>query len=92
LSYNTYVHGNVPNEASCIAILNQQKWFLFQKINNSKVKQVLSGDWYQWEGEEYKERMKEAKCSENIMYSCMKMEKLDMLNYFRNGEEEYKGR
>jgi hypothetical protein len=45
------------------------------KMETRKVKQVLFGDWYQWEGEEYKERVKEAECSGNIMYSCMKIEK-----------------
>jgi hypothetical protein len=39
------------------------------------VKQVLTGGWYQWEGGGYKERVKEAKCSGNIMHSTVKMEK-----------------
>jgi hypothetical protein len=39
-----------------------------------KVKQVLSRGWYQWEGGEYKERVKKSECSRNIMYSCVKME------------------
>jgi hypothetical protein len=47
----------------------------FKKIESRKVKQVLSGGWYQWEWGEYKERVKEAEYSENIMYSCMEMEK-----------------
>jgi hypothetical protein len=44
-------------------------------MKNRKVKQVLSGGWYQWEWEGYKEKEKEAKCNRNITYSCMKMEK-----------------
>jgi hypothetical protein len=35
------------------------------------MKQVMSRSWYQWERGECKERMKEAECSRNIMYSCM---------------------
>jgi hypothetical protein len=31
----------------------------FSKTGNRKVKQVLSGDWYQWKGERYKERVEE---------------------------------
>jgi hypothetical protein len=30
---------------------------LFIKMNDRKVKQVLSGGWYQWEGGGYKERV-----------------------------------
>jgi hypothetical protein len=40
---------------SCIAILNKEKGF-FSKMDNRKVKQVLSGDWYQWEVVGYKKR------------------------------------
>jgi hypothetical protein len=29
----------------------------FSKMENKKIKQVLSGSWYQWEGEGYKERV-----------------------------------
>jgi hypothetical protein len=39
----------------------------FFQTENRKVKQVLSGGWYQWEGGGYKERVKEAECSRNIM-------------------------
>jgi hypothetical protein len=28
----------------------------FSKTEDRKINQVLSGNWYQWEGEEYKER------------------------------------
>jgi hypothetical protein len=41
----------------CIAVLNKQKR-LFCKMNK-KVKQVLSGGWYQWEGIGYREGVKE---------------------------------
>jgi hypothetical protein len=47
-------------------------------MENRKVKQVLSWGWYQYvcgKGGGYKERVKEAECSRNIMYLCMKMEK-----------------
>jgi hypothetical protein len=41
----------------------------------------------------YKERMKEAKCSVNILYSCIKMEKCDLLKLFwKCREERYKGK
>jgi hypothetical protein len=30
---------------------------IFSKMENRKVKQVLSGGWYQWEGRGYKERV-----------------------------------
>jgi hypothetical protein len=59
---------------TCRAILNKQKWLL-SKIENRKIKQFLSGSWYQWEGGRYKEMVMEAKCSGNNMYSCMKMER-----------------
>jgi hypothetical protein len=29
----------------------------YSKMDNRKVKQVFSGDWHQWEEEEYKERV-----------------------------------
>jgi hypothetical protein len=45
----------------------------FSKTKNWKVKQILSEYLDQWKGGKYKERIKEAECSENIMYSCMKM-------------------
>jgi hypothetical protein len=38
-------------------------------MEDKKIKQILSGGWYQWEGGEYKERMKEDGYRENIMYS-----------------------
>jgi hypothetical protein len=44
-------------------------------MKDRKVKQVLSGDWNQEDGGGYKERMQEAEYSENIIYSCIKMEK-----------------
>jgi hypothetical protein len=44
-------------------------------MENRKVKQVLSGGWYLWEGRGSKERVKKAECRENTMHSCMKMEK-----------------
>jgi hypothetical protein len=47
----------------------------FFKDGGRKVKQVLSGGWYQWEGGGYKERMKEGGYGGYIIYSCMKMEK-----------------
>jgi hypothetical protein len=63
------------NETPCIAMLNKQKHVVFFKQENVKVKQVLSGGWYQcvWGG--YKERVLEGQCRGNITYSCMKMEK-----------------
>jgi hypothetical protein len=42
------------------------------------VKQVLSGGLVPVGGKRYKERVKEGKYGENIMYSCMKMEKWDL--------------
>jgi hypothetical protein len=38
-------------------------------MENRKVKQVLSGDWHQWEGRGYKERVKEDECDGNSMYT-----------------------
>jgi hypothetical protein len=50
--------------------------FFFSKTEHTKVKQVLSGGWYECVDERrYKESVKEAECSRNVMYSCMKMEK-----------------
>jgi hypothetical protein len=44
-------------------------------MKDRKVKQVLFGGWYQWEGGGYKGRVKEGECGGNIMYSCMKIQK-----------------
>jgi hypothetical protein len=44
-------------------------------MKNRKLKQFLSGSWYQWDGEGGKERVKETECSGNIIYSCMELEK-----------------
>jgi hypothetical protein len=59
-------------------------------MENRRVKQVLSGGSYQWEGRWwYKERMKEL----NVVEVCtrMKMEKWDMLKLFQEwGEGEIK--
>jgi hypothetical protein len=44
-------------------------------MRNWRVKHILSGDWYQWEGGGYKEIVKEGEYDGNFMYSCMKMEK-----------------
>jgi hypothetical protein len=36
---------------------------------------VLSGGWFQWEGEGPKERVKNGKYGGNVRYLCIKMEK-----------------
>jgi hypothetical protein len=54
-------------------------------MKDKKIKHVLSGDWYQWEGGGYKERVKEGEYNGNIMYSCMKMEKQHLLKLFQQG-------
>jgi hypothetical protein len=46
----------IYDEHVCIAILNRQKC-LFSKMENRKIKQVLSGGWCQWEGRGYKEKV-----------------------------------
>jgi hypothetical protein len=56
------------------SILNKQNR-LFFKNREKEGKTGFSGGWYQWERGRYKERVKEAECSGNIMYSCMKMKK-----------------
>jgi hypothetical protein len=43
-------------------------------MKDGKVKQVLTGNEYQWEREEHKERMKEGEHGGCILYSCMKIE------------------
>jgi hypothetical protein len=48
-------------------------------MEDRKVKQVLSGGWYQWE------RVKEDEYGENIMYSSMKMKKMRPFETFQNG-------
>jgi hypothetical protein len=50
---------------------NKQKC-LFPKMKDRKVKQILAGSWYQWEGGGYKERVKEGEWW-NIMYSLWKL-------------------
>jgi hypothetical protein len=47
----------------------------FKKMEDRKVKQVLSGGWYQWQRGGHKERGKESEYHGTLMYSCMKMEK-----------------
>jgi hypothetical protein len=37
--------------------LKQTKMSFFQKMENRKAKQFLSGDWHQWEGRGHKERV-----------------------------------
>jgi hypothetical protein len=44
-------------------------------MENRKVKQILSLGWSQRKNARYKERVKEAECSVNIMYLCMEMRK-----------------
>jgi hypothetical protein len=51
-------------------------------MRDRKVKQVLSGGWYQWEKEGYEERVYEGEYGRNIMCSCMKREKF--WNYSKN--------
>jgi hypothetical protein len=51
------------------------KNIFFSKVEERKVKQVLSGGQYQLEGGGFKERMEESEYGRTIMYSCMKMEK-----------------
>jgi hypothetical protein len=54
-SLSTYYEGHIEVciSTSCRAVLNKQKC-LFAQMENKKVKQVLSGDWFQWEaGEVY---------------------------------------
>jgi hypothetical protein len=46
----------MSHETSCIYILNKQKC-PFSKIENRKVKQVLSGSWYSRREGDYKERV-----------------------------------
>jgi hypothetical protein len=40
------------NETLYIDVLNKKKSLFFSKMEDRKVKQVLSGGWYQWEGED----------------------------------------
>jgi hypothetical protein len=42
-------------------------------MKDRKVKQILSGDWYQREEEGYKERIKKDEYGGKISYSCIKM-------------------
>jgi hypothetical protein len=43
-------------------------------MKDRKVKQVLSGDRYQWKGGGYKGRMNKSDYGGCILYSCMKIE------------------
>jgi hypothetical protein len=53
-------------------------------------KQFLSRAWYQWEGEEHKDRVKEGECGGNVMYSCMKM-KQRLVETILRSEQRDKG-
>jgi hypothetical protein len=61
------------NETLYIAILNKQTKNFFHGEQEGKTGPIWG--WCQWERGEYKERVKEAECSGNILYSSMKMEK-----------------
>jgi hypothetical protein len=43
-------------ETPCRPILNRQKC-LFSNMENRKIKQILPGGWYHWEGGGYKKRV-----------------------------------
>jgi hypothetical protein len=60
--YNTYIHGNVTK----VSQWNFKQKCLFSKTENRKIKQVLSGCWYQWEGE-------------NIRKGCRRMNLVEIL-------------
>jgi hypothetical protein len=47
-------------------------------MKDKKVNQVLSGGWYQWEGEDIRKGYRRV----NIMNSYIKMEKKDLLKLF----------
>jgi hypothetical protein len=64
---------------------------LFFKNRKQKGKLVLCGDWYWWEGGGYKESIYKGEDGKNIMYKCMYMEKLDILNGSSNGGRGDKG-
>jgi hypothetical protein len=49
------IYMEMHSESYCIMILNKNVFF--SKIETRKVKQALPGDWYQWEGGGYKERV-----------------------------------
>jgi hypothetical protein len=57
-------------------------------MEDRKVRQILFGGWYQWEGGEYEERVCESEYGWNTMYSCMKMEKWHIETILRMGEGE----
>jgi hypothetical protein len=54
-------------ETFCIAILNKNAFF--EKMENRKVKEVLSGSQYQWEGGGYKEMIKILRC---LIQKCLR--------------------
>jgi hypothetical protein len=47
--------------------------YIYIYMKDRQVKQVLSGHWYQREGEGDKEIMKDSKYGGSSMYLCMKM-------------------
>jgi hypothetical protein len=51
-------------------------------MKDRKIKQVLSVGWYQQDGGGYRERVKEDEYGGYRLYSCMRMEKLDLLKLF----------
>jgi hypothetical protein len=49
-------------------------------MENRKVKQFMSGGWYQQKGEGYKERVKEAECMKILcMYENGKMRHIEII-------------
>jgi hypothetical protein len=71
----------------CRDILNKQNCLFIFKNGDQESKIGPVWGLISVRGEKLKESVKKGECSGTIMYSCMKMEKWDMLKLFQEWEE-----
>jgi hypothetical protein len=62
-----------------IPLYNQ---YTLEKMKDRKIKQVLSWVGYQWDGGGHEKSVKENNYGRCILYSCMKIEQLNILKLF----------
>jgi hypothetical protein len=78
------------NETPCRAIVNKNVWFcfVFSKIENRKIKQILSGGWYQCKRIGCKERCRRVNAVEILCTHVRKWKNETCRNYSRNRGHE----
>jgi hypothetical protein len=76
-------------KSPCVAILNKQKcgFFFIYKIKGEQNRSCLVG-WYQWERKGGGEKVWEYEYGANTVYTCLQMEKWDLLILFQEWGKE----